>query len=105
VPARAAGASRWWPTRCASWPSARIRGIAGELAQGTATAFGGVNDANRSVRSGSEHVVMALTTMRDIKEGQAVRAGVVRTARARMDEQVVISDGLVDSLRALSEGA
>ena len=82
----------------ASVSSEEIRQIAANLAHTTAEASAGVSQADDSVRTGNEHIGQALAAMRDIKEGQAVRAGVVKNARSRMDEQVALSETLHASL-------
>ncbi|WP_230411825.1 methyl-accepting chemotaxis protein [Denitromonas iodatirespirans] len=82
----------------ASVSSEEIRRIAANLAHTTGEASAGVSQADGSVRTGNEHIGQALAAMRDIKEGQIVRAGVVKNARSRMDEQAALSEALQVSL-------
>lgn len=76
--------------------STEIHRIAQSLGETAKEAASGVNQASERVQDSISLVQAANVAMSEIKEGQRIRASVVRDAQQKMEELLVVVDQLVD---------
>lgn len=76
--------------------STEIHRIAQSLGETAKEAASGVNQASERVQDSISLVQAANVAMSEIKEGQRIRASVVRDAHQKMEELLVVVDQLVD---------
>ncbi|TBW51314.1 hypothetical protein EZI54_17395 [Marinobacter halodurans] len=88
----------------ANGSSAEIHRIAQELGETANDAASGVTQAAQRVQQSTTLVQEAGTAMARIKEGQQVRAGVVREAKQQMETQMEIIEELMASFSKSSAG-